>query len=169
MCCGEKRIVIDTLPDKANSFGFSTIKNFAKDDCCHCCLRASDAAQHPGVTTTRVDTNLQKTCVELCAPCSYSHVTTKSKVHTCPYCCTIDRRNGGQWAARNAQKAFINIRQAFWCSSGKISQVGTSTKSGGSTGDHNCTDGRIVLYIVHGGQNVGNHWRGQSITFGRII
>ena len=173
-CChflgnAEELVVVDAAIDQANTLGLCAIHDFAEHHRGHGGLGPGDPAQHPGVPTAGMDTNLQESRVELRPAGSNPYITAKSEIHSGSHCSAVHSRQCGQGTVGDAQEALVDIAEAALGCFRKVSEVGSGTKGWRRAGHHNGSNTVIAFDGIHRSDDFGDHRRRQCISLRRIV
>ena len=165
----QQQIIVIAAVHQADPFGLGAIHHFPEHDTSKRGLRTDNATQHPGVAAARMDADLKKTRVELGATGGQPHIATECEVHACTNSGTVDCGQSRQRTAGDTQEPLINAPETFLRGLGKVAKIGACTECRSGAGDHQRADCGVGFDLVHSGDDLGHHWRGQRVAFGRIV
>jgi len=165
----EQLVVIDTAVNETHPLGFGAVHHLAEHHTGERRLRADDAAQHPRVTAAGMDADLQEAGVESGSAGGKAQVAPEREVHTGADGRAVDRGDGGQRAAGDAQEPFVDGAEALLGGLGQVAEVGARAEGGRSTGDHHGAHRRIGLDAVHRRHDLGHQRGRERVALGGVV
>ena len=162
-------VVVNATIDETCPFGFDAIEHLAKNDRGHRRLGADEATEHPSMSTTRMNADLQESSVELGPTSGDTNIAAERKVHASTNSGPVDRCKRRQGTAGDTQEAFVDATQALVGGFREVAQVCAGTKGWSGASDDDGTNSIIGFDRVHCRQDFCHHWTGQCVAFGGIV
>jgi len=165
----EEVVARHRLVGQSDALGFLAVEHLAEEHCGHRGLRAGDPAEHPGVTATGVDAELQESRVELGPIAHDPDVTTKREVHPRADRCPVDGRERREWRTSNTKEPFIDHAEALTGGLGEVAEVGSGTECRWRSGDDHGPDVVVGFETIHRSENLFDHRVRHRVAFVRIV
>ena len=166
---GEQLVVVDAAVHEPDPLGLGAVHHLAEHDRGERGLRAGDAAQHPRVAAARVDADLQEAGVELRPPRREPHVAAEREVHAGADGGAVHRGERRQRAAGDPQEPLVDRAEALLGRLGEVAEVRAGAERRRGAGDDDRADDVVGLDLVHRGDDLGDHRRGQRVALGRVV
>ncbi len=165
----EQLVVVDAAVGETDPLGFCTVEHLAEHDGRHRRLRSGDAPEHPRVTATGVQADLQETGVELGTAGRDPNVAPEGEVHAGADGRAVDRRQCGQRAAGDPQETLVDGAEAVAVGRSEVAEVRTGTERWGRSGHDQGADRLVGLDHVHRGDDLGDHRGRERVALVRVV